>query len=1212
MAEELAQKSKRWETWRIAAEWISGIFVLLHVVVGVHDFWTEDRGRLWDLLRLNSILKSVHDHAVDVSLLAIAIVIWVVAKFPSVRFRMWRLFFRKKRFLPSEAPLLFRGLQPYHVGDHLPGRRSEGERCSLQLMEQPFMVLEGESGCGKSSLLNAILLPKALGLYRGVRVRLADDPYGNTGRALEPFDNSKKISIGDAEGMAAALAELGSRRVSLEPGAASQTEKPLLLCIDQFEELFSMNDRIRVAYMEVLREALLAGQVRLLIVIRLDFSDLLINLCREIDSEGKVFKVENFYVLKPFRKVQALGVLHEIFAPLVNENEEIEAHLEPFEEALVSELLQPPRDKRLCQEDEKTVLPAELQMVGQMIESLGVDHFTSKSFRGHGGRNGLLNSYVQQAKVYVSRMGVQGDKGLLILRQLIPRERTRRAFSAQAIAITLGIPVAQVKRSLDAFTDLRLVNRVPRGTDGDGEEDGEMRYELMHEHLAQVLNDAADPTLQAARETEERIRFWRARMIPVEGSAKNFEGRLKVYLKNAFAQPIPLVEALLLLRRANRNDRRTLFRSLRGFGLRAAVVAAPVIVVLWGVRSDVYQVHAAMSEASSISLNPAAIMTGSSATYGTEPAAEFTASVVDNWTQMLLSFGYGKQARDQVERAIEDLSPKLGSTLAADFAGVVLDIEDANVLSAAGERSEATNQLQNAQTLLERICDPGHQSTGACFVATMRLANARGKLAQTEDERLVAVNQWTSALQSFIDAPLPLVQAGQFVLAVRTIEQIRGLTPSERELLLDKAITGVEKHYYPPFNFEALAEIGYEFYRAGDTNRAHDIWKTIEESVQKIQPFPRATVPPTRPLTKATLTKFDSQPSRWGDLLIETSDDPASDRAVILFYLGSAIYRARDKQGALEWWRSALGEAQRAEFVSPPRTATVPPVGAVDKTIVRLPVVEFIGNSLFSMRHFSPEFAKDPTLTEISVEAAKDVIEVAKERTGPCWECPGALAFAAGVFWGVDRSASDAAWNEALRAASELRDPPSPGNPSRPALAEAVVEPGVGSLELQQMESALAGTSDEKIRSLTFQGVSWMLLQRNEIQQALQSARGIRDERQREQFFEDAGDVLIDRRDAKDAKLLVEKLNEEAKRTGDDSMRLQWLEPAVDFEAQLGLYDQARETCEARREGSVVSQMGCLTTLIEDYRARKDERMRAYFRERDDRENLDWYNPPHW
>ena len=54
-----------------------------------------------------------------------------------------------------------------------------------------------------------------------------------------------------------------------------------------------------------------------------------------------------------------------------------------------------------------------------------------------------------------------------------------------------------------------------------------MRYELMHEHLAQVLNDAADPTLQAARETEERIRFWRARMIPVEGSAKKFAGRLK-------------------------------------------------------------------------------------------------------------------------------------------------------------------------------------------------------------------------------------------------------------------------------------------------------------------------------------------------------------------------------------------------------------------------------------------------------------------------------------------------------------------------------------------------------------------------------------------------------------------------------------------------------------------------------------------------------------
>ena len=173
------------------------------------------------------------------------------------------------------------------------------------------------------------------------------------------------------------------------------------------------------------------------------------------------------------------------------------------------------------------------------------------------------------------------------------------------------------------------------------------------------------------------------------------------------------------------------------------MVAAPVIVVLWGVRSDVYQVYAAMSEASSVTLNPAAIMTSSTTIYGTEPAAEFAASVVDNWTQMLLSFGYGKQARDQVERAIEDLSPKLGSTMAADFAGVVLDIEEANVLSAAGERSEATNQLQNAQTLLERICDPGHQSAGACFVATCVLRMHEASLHK----------QWMSGVSGSTSGP---------------------------------------------------------------------------------------------------------------------------------------------------------------------------------------------------------------------------------------------------------------------------------------------------------------------------------------------------------------------------------------------------------------------------------------------------------------------------
>ena len=72
--------------------------------------------------------------------------------------------------------------------------------------------------------------------------------------------------------------------------------------------------------------------------------------------------------------------------------------------ALVLDLLRPPLDARLCPEDEKRVLPVELQMVGWTYESLlPVRRFAAAELRRRGGKVGLYRDYIEDAKEYAFR-----------------------------------------------------------------------------------------------------------------------------------------------------------------------------------------------------------------------------------------------------------------------------------------------------------------------------------------------------------------------------------------------------------------------------------------------------------------------------------------------------------------------------------------------------------------------------------------------------------------------------------------------------------------------------------------------------------------------------------------------------------------------------------------------------------------------------------------
>src|SRR5208282_885307 len=128
-----------------------------------------------------------------------------------------------------------------------------------------------------------------------------------------------------------------------------------LVCIDQFEELFvTVRDQVRRQFLETLKESIEDGRLRLVLAIRKDFSDLLLDACRGVDPDmvSLAFDRESYYVLRSFAEDQAEGVVLRMLdrEEMHGNNPLRQQELREFARALVLELLRPPLDARLCPE----------------------------------------------------------------------------------------------------------------------------------------------------------------------------------------------------------------------------------------------------------------------------------------------------------------------------------------------------------------------------------------------------------------------------------------------------------------------------------------------------------------------------------------------------------------------------------------------------------------------------------------------------------------------------------------------------------------------------------------------------------------------------------------------------------------------------------------------------------------------------------------------
>ncbi len=177
----------------------------------------------------------------------------------------------------------YRGLKAFAQEDspYFFGREKITEQIVKRLAQDPLLMLVGASGCGKSSLLYAGVLPRLVEdqdtTWHLIHFRPGANPFAALAQALQPFLPAAESLVDDLQTRRVGLADLlltirGCKKST--PDAERPAQKILVL-IDQFEELFSLCSHVamRQRFLELIVEAVgqRSSQLTILLSMRADF-----------------------------------------------------------------------------------------------------------------------------------------------------------------------------------------------------------------------------------------------------------------------------------------------------------------------------------------------------------------------------------------------------------------------------------------------------------------------------------------------------------------------------------------------------------------------------------------------------------------------------------------------------------------------------------------------------------------------------------------------------------------------------------------------------------------------------------------------------------------------------------------------------------------------------------------------------------------------------
>ncbi len=372
--------------------------------------------------------------------------------------------------LEPEGPYKFLDYYEPRDADIFFGREKEVEQLLSLLEDHRTVVLFGKSGVGKTSLINAGLIPPLT--ERGtiaVNVRLLDDPLSRIAEELTSHEFVQQCAV-----HVSAEEPLDALLHSVQEAC----QAPIVIFLDQFEEFFTrLGDRTRELFMGQLAKCLTDEKldVRILFSVREDFFSELYELQPSIP-----WILHAVFRLKPLSRSAARQAL-------VKPAAKFDVRLE---EALVERILDDLYDDGIA--------PAALQIVcHRLYSTLEGRRRTIKlsTYEELGGAERILGQHM----TYVLQQFTWRDRetARTVLKELVRSSKMKAPLPVEKICADLQVDRSRIERILWQLTDYRLVRRL--GTER------ERQYELVHEYLVDEIESWMSSDEKAVKDVQDLL-----------------------------------------------------------------------------------------------------------------------------------------------------------------------------------------------------------------------------------------------------------------------------------------------------------------------------------------------------------------------------------------------------------------------------------------------------------------------------------------------------------------------------------------------------------------------------------------------------------------------------------------------------------------------------------------------------------------------------------
>ncbi|WP_341531379.1 ribosome assembly protein 4 (plasmid) [Nostoc sp. UHCC 0302] len=410
------------------------------------------------------------------------------------------------------------------------GRLLDVERLVERLgrHDHKLIVIHGQSGVGKSSLVNAGLVPalknKSVGIqdYLPVAMRVYTNWVEELGRSLQQALHERRGAVNEQ----ALEFEVDALIAQLREN--EQHNLRTVLIFDQFEEFFFVytEPKYRQQFFEFLGECLNILSVKIILSLRIDYLHYLLE-CDDLPSMtiiGNDLLGKNvLYKLGNFSADDTKSIIKRLIGTT-------SFHLDPD---LIDQLVE---DLAV---ELGEVRPIELQIVGSQLQTENIT--TLAEYQQRGTKEELVKRYLAEV---VNDCGVENQQIAEFLLYLLTDEKGTRPLKTRVeIELELQALAAEIATNSNSL-DLVLEILVKSGLVILLPENRANRYQLVHDYIAVLVRQQQEPKLnqlmaqleqekQQRRLSEEQRRLSEEQRKLSEEQRKLGEVKLNSFLKRA-------------------------------------------------------------------------------------------------------------------------------------------------------------------------------------------------------------------------------------------------------------------------------------------------------------------------------------------------------------------------------------------------------------------------------------------------------------------------------------------------------------------------------------------------------------------------------------------------------------------------------------------------------------------------------------------------------